>query len=197
MAICVFGGASPASASHHLELAYEVGQALARACETVIFGGGANGVMGALASGAVRSGGSVIGVLPKFLVDREPPHPEVSDIRVVDTMHARKAMMYELAEAFLVLPGGFGTLDEAMEVITWRQLCLHAKPIVFLAERPFWVGVEHTFHAMHTDGFLTDRDRSLTTFASTPSEAIASLTEARYSGARISVQTKRISNSEP
>ncbi|WP_126282978.1 TIGR00730 family Rossman fold protein [Burkholderia stagnalis] len=178
MAICVFGGASPTSASRHIKMAYQIGQELARAQKSVIFGGGANGMMGAVASGAVRSGGSVIGILPKFLFDREPPHPEVSDIRVVDSMHARKAMMYGLSEAFLVLPGGFGTLDEAIEVITWRQLSLHTKPIVFVGERLFWAGVEDTFNVMHADGFLTNRDRSLAMFVSTPTEAIVALVDA-------------------
>ncbi len=87
-------------------------------------------------------------------------------------------MMYGLSEAFLVLPGGFGTLDEAIEVITWRQLSLHTKPIVFVGERLFWAGVEDTFNVMHADGFLTNRDRSLAMFVSTPTEAIVALVDA-------------------
>lgn len=175
MTVCVFGGASPVAAQRHKDLAFSVGEGLARIGEAVVFGGGGQGIMGAAASGAVRAGGRVTGVLPRFLFDREPPHPEVDDMRVVADMHARKSMMYELSDAFLVLPGGFGTLEEAMEIMTWRQLALHSKPAVFLGDERFWAGVQATFDIMHADGFLSDADRALAHFSSSVEDALAAI----------------------
>lgn len=172
MNICIFGGASPAISAQYLELAAEAGAAIATAGHRMVFGGGARGVMGAAANGAVGAGGEVIGIVPQFLVDREPPHASVADIRVVQTMHERKAQMYDLSDAFIALPGGFGTLDESMEIITWRQLELHSKPVVFLGNHGFWSGVEQTFDLMRRSGFLSDADRTHAFFAATPKEAI-------------------------
>lgn len=177
MNICVFGGASPVAAACHLALADQVGQALATARQGVVFGGGHHGIMGAVATAALRHGALVIGVLPRVLFEREPPHPGVTDLRVVESMHERKALMYALSDGFLVLPGGFGTLDEAMEIMTWRQLALHAKPVVFIARDSFWDGLESTFNVMHADGFLSDRDRALAVFVATPEDALRVLTE--------------------
>ena len=94
MDICIFGGASPQTEQGFLDLGFETGQAIARAGHRLVFGGGANGMMGAAANGALSCGGSVTGILPRFLFDREPPHPGVTDMRVVETMHERKALMY-------------------------------------------------------------------------------------------------------
>lgn len=176
MRICVFCGAAPRVSKDNLDLARQVGGLLAASGATLVFGGGGLGMMGAVASGAVEAGGAVTGILPRFLFDREPPHPQVHDIRVVDTMHERKALMYELSDAFLTLPGGFGTLDETMEVMTWRQLSIHAKPVIFVSASHFWRGVEQTFDQMHADGFLSDADRALAAFATEPEQALALLT---------------------
>ncbi len=173
--VCVFCGASPKVADEFLNLALKTGRLLAPSTEHVVFGGGAWGMMGSLADGVTQAGGKVIGVLPKFLFEREPPHPDVSDIRVVDSMHDRKAIMYDLSDAFMVLPGGFGTMDETMEIITWRQLALHEKPVIFISHDNFWQGVRSTFNTMHQEGFLSDRDRSLVTFYESPDLAIRSL----------------------
>lgn len=177
MRTCVFCGASPETPSELRTLALETGGLLASASDYVVFGGGAQGMMGALADGVLQANGNIIGVLPRFLFDREPPHAGVMDMRVVDTMHERKAVMYDLVDSFMVLPGGFGTMDETMEVITWRQLSLHDKPVVFVSKNGFWNGLELTFNAMHENGFLSDRDRSLVSFFSLPEDAISSLAE--------------------
>ena len=132
MKVCVFCGASPLVKDELRQLAMATGQSIAERGWRLVFGGGAHGMMGAVASGALQAGGQVLGVLPRFLFDREPPHPGVGDIQVVDTMHERKARMYAASDAFLTLPGGFGTLDETLEIITWRQLALHDKPVVFV-----------------------------------------------------------------
>ena len=175
MKICVFCGASPQVSKSYLRYAYETGSLLASAAEYVVFGGGANGMMGALADGVVESDGRIIGILPRFLFDREPPHPEVYDIRVVDNMHERKAMMYDLSDSFLVLPGGYGTMDETMEVVTWRQLSLHDKPVVFIGQDDFWKGLESTFDTMHQHRFLSDRDRELVSFVRSTEDALDKL----------------------
>ena len=177
MRICVFCGASPNAPETYLELARQAGRYLASSTQHIVFGGGAWGMMGALADGVIEGDGKIIGVLPKFLFDREPPHPEVSDMRVVDSMHDRKAIMYDLSDAFMVLPGGFGTMDETMEVITWWQLSIHDKPVVFLSGDGFWDGLKMTFDAMHQNGFLSDRDRSLVSFYNSSIAAVSALNE--------------------
>lgn len=179
MHFCVFGGASPVASERHLELAIQVGRKIASVGGALVFGGGAAGVMGAVATATLQDGGQVIGVLPKFLTTREPPHAGVSDIRVVEGMHERKAIMYDLSDVFLVLPGGFGTLDEALEILTWKQLALHGKPVVFLGEKGFWDGIRNTFFNMHSDGLLSTIDLSQCRFAYSLEEAWRSLVEHR------------------
>lgn len=175
MRICVFCGASPQASDHQLDLARRTGRLLAGTGATLVFGGGGHGMMGAVADSAAEAGGEVIGILPRFLFDREPPHPRVRDLRVVDSMHERKSMMYALSDAFLTLPGGFGTLDETMEVMTWRQLSIHTKPVVFVGAGHFWGGLEQTFARMHGDGFLSDADRGLAAFCAEPEQAMEML----------------------
>lgn len=172
MKICLFGGASPNIEKTYYDFAYNVGKEIAKAGHLMVFGGGAKGIMGAAADGVVDQNGKVIGVLPNFLFTREPPHPNVSDIRVVETMHERKMQMYELADAFFVLPGGFGTFEEAMEVVTWRQLSIHDKPAIFIGIDGFWRGVKTNFDTMKDVGFLSERDYSLVCFTQSVNEAL-------------------------
>jgi uncharacterized protein (TIGR00730 family) len=126
--VCVFCGSNSGANSLYLHAARSVGEALARRGITVVFGGGRVGMMGALADSALAAGGRVVGVIPRSLVAREVGHNGVTELVVVDTMHQRKALMGDLSEGFLALPGGFGTLEELFEVITWSQLGIHAKP---------------------------------------------------------------------
>jgi uncharacterized protein (TIGR00730 family) len=104
----------------------------------LVYGGGHVGLMGAVADGALEAGGEVIGIIPQQLVERELAHPGVSDLRIVESLHERKALMAALADAFAALPGGFGTLDELMEQLTWSQLGLHSKPIGLLDVEDYW-----------------------------------------------------------
>lgn len=173
MNVCVFCGASPLVKEEFQLLGRATGRLLAQRGWRLVFGGGSQGMMGAVASGAVEAGGSVLGVLPRFLFEREPPHPGVAEMQIVETMHERKALMYEASHAFLTLPGGYGTLDETLEIITWRQLSLHDKPIVFVGGSSVWGGLEATFDGMHRNGFLTDRDRALVRFEDSPEAALA------------------------
>jgi hypothetical protein len=128
--VAVFCGASAGRDPRHGDAAEAMGRALAQAGIRVVYGGGRVGLMGRLADGALAEGGSVIGVIPTFLRERELAHPGVAEMIVTDSMHVRKAHMVALADAFISLPGGLGTLDETIEVITWRQLGLHDKPII-------------------------------------------------------------------
>lgn len=130
--VCVFCGSNGGADPAYLEAASEVGRGLAERGIRIVYGGGRVGLMGALADSARAAGGEVIGVMPQALVDREIGHTGIDDLRVVDTMHERKALMVELADAFVALPGGIGTLEELFEVYTWAQLGIHAKPLALL-----------------------------------------------------------------
>lgn len=130
--ICVFCGSNPGASPIYAEAARTLGATLAGRGLGLVYGGGKVGLMGAVADGALAAGGEAIGVIPHALVAREVSHQGLTDLRVVDSMHERKALMAELADGFIVLPGGIGTLEEFFEVWTWAQLGLHAKPIGLL-----------------------------------------------------------------
>jgi len=127
--ICVFCGSSRGEDPRHAEAAASLGRLLASRGLGLVFGGGGVGLMGVLADHALAGGGSVTGVIPHGLAARELAHRGVADMRVVPTMHARKALMASLADAFVALPGGLGTLDELFEIATWSQLGIHRKPV--------------------------------------------------------------------
>ncbi len=145
-AVAVFCGASPGHALVFREAAVALGAALAQAGLRLIYGGGHVGLMGAVADAAVAAGGSVIGVIPDFLMRREVAHVGVDELIVTDSMHSRKRRMFDLADVFVSFPGGLGTLDETFEILTWRQLKLHDKPIVICdiagSARPMLAAIE-------------------------------------------------------
>jgi len=130
--ICVFCGASPGARPAYREATTELARLLVADGIGVVYGGGGVGLMGALADAVRADGGEVIGVIPRALVEREIAHRDVSDLRVVGSMHERKALMADLSDAFIALPGGIGTLEELFEVYTWAQLGLHRKPLGLL-----------------------------------------------------------------
>ena len=130
--IAVFCGASSGKDPAFTEGARALGKLLAERRLELVYGGSSLGLMGAVSNAVIESGGSVIGVIPDFFIKREEAHTGLSDLRVVKTMHERKALMAELADGFIALPGGIGTLDELFEIATWAQLGLHRKPIGFL-----------------------------------------------------------------
>ena len=136
--LCVYCGSSNAVAPRHLAAAAELGRLAAGRGIEIVFGGGHVGLMGALADGALVAGGRVTGVIPGHLEAREVGHRGVTELIVVDSMHTRKRRMFEIADAFCALPGGLGTLDETFEIITWKQLGLHDKPIVLVNVEGFW-----------------------------------------------------------
>jgi uncharacterized protein (TIGR00730 family) len=136
--ICVFCGASPGRDARYAAAARAVGEDLARRGIGVVYGGGRVGLMGALADAALAVGGEVTGVIPRGLVERELAHQGLTELRIVGTLHERKAVMAELADAFIALPGGLGTLEELAEVTSWAQLGLHVKPIGLLDVADYW-----------------------------------------------------------
>ncbi len=137
-ALCVYCGSSNAVAPQHLAAAAGLGRLAAGRGIEIVFGGGRAGLMGALANGALDAGGRVTGIIPEHLRDLEVHHNGVSEMVVVDSMHTRKRRMFELSDAFCALPGGLGTLDETFEIITWKQLGLHDKPVVLVNVDGFW-----------------------------------------------------------
>ena len=126
--LCVFSGSNPGRSPGYVKSAVRLGETLAAAGIGIVYGGASVGLMGALADAALARGGEVIGVIPRGLFEREVAHTGLKDLRVVDSMHQRKALMAELADGFIALPGGIGTLEELFEVWTWAQLGIHRKP---------------------------------------------------------------------
>ena len=137
-ALCVYCGSSNNVAPRHLEAAAELGRLAAGRGIGIVFGGGRVGLMGALADGALDAGGRVTGVIPQHLQDLEVGHDGISEMIVVDSMHTRKRRMFEISDAFCALPGGLGTLDETFEIVTWKQLGLHDRPVVLVNVDGFW-----------------------------------------------------------
>jgi uncharacterized protein (TIGR00730 family) len=159
--ICVFCGASPGRDPAYVELATAVGTGLARRGIRVIYGGGRLGLMGALADAALAAGGQVIGVIPRGLVGRELAHPGVTELRIVESLHERKAQMAELADGFIALPGGLGTLEELAEVASWAQLELHDKPIGLLGFAGYWDALLAWLDRAAAEGFISSEHRRL------------------------------------
>lgn len=171
-------GTTPA----HEALAVELGRSLADAGIGMVYGGAHVGLMGVVADAALAGGGEVIGVIPHGLVDREIAHTGLSDLIVVDDMHTRKRRMYDLADGFCALPGGYGTLDEVFEATTWTQLGLHAdaqrKPVVLLDGDGFWAPLVDFLDQAVTAGFVRAANRAIIASAADPAEAVATLRRA-------------------
>lgn len=161
-------GSDPAFAAE----AARLGTAIARAGLGMVYGGASVGLMGAVADAALAGGAEVIGVLPELLRDAEIAHPGLTRLEVVATMHARKARMVELADAFLMLPGGYGTLDEMMEVLTWRHLRLHSKPCILINTAGYWNGLLEFLDTAAGRGFLKAESRGLIEVARDALEAV-------------------------
>jgi len=136
--VCVFCGSSPGFDPAYVQAARAMGTTLGRRGLSLVYGGASVGLMGAMADAALAAGAHVTGVIPSSMVTREIAHPSLHDLRVVATMHERKALMADLADAFVALPGGIGTLDETFEILTWAQLGLHGKPLGFLNVSGFY-----------------------------------------------------------
>jgi uncharacterized protein (TIGR00730 family) len=159
--VCVFCGSSPGSDPAYLAAARETGRALARRGLRLVYGGGSVGLMGAVADAALEAGGEVTGVIPRALQLRELAHSRLTTLHVVGSMHERKARMAALAEGFLALPGGMGTLEELAEILTWAQLGLHARPVGVLDVAGYFAPLVGFFDRATSEGFLRPEHRRL------------------------------------
>ena len=159
--ICVFCASNPGHNPVYLALARSLGVLMAQRKHTVVFGGGRVGLMGALADGALGAGGEVIGVMPHALVQREAAHRALTQLHIVDTMHERKAMLAELSDGFIAMPGGIGTLEELFETWTWGHLGVHAKPIALLDVADYWKSLVMFLDHMGEEGFMRPNTREL------------------------------------
>lgn len=177
--LAVYCGSSPGNDARYVRLAHDAGALLARRGIRLVYGGGGVGMMGAVADGALSEGGAVTGVIPTFLNTRELKHPGVADMRVVTTMHERKMLMVDLAEGFIALPGGFGTLDELFEVLTWSQLDIHSSPMGVLNVDGYYDGVLICLDGMVDRGFLRAEDRARLVSADTMEALLAAMEEWR------------------
>ena len=158
-AICVYCGSNAGARPAYADAARALGTRIAKEGAALVYGGGNVGLMGIAADAALRAGGEVIGVIPQQLVDWEVAHRGVTRLDVVDSMHLRKARMFDLSDAFVALPGGFGTLDEMFEMLTWRQLGLGHKPCAFLDVNGFWQPLMAMLDTMVRERFLHQDQR--------------------------------------
>ena len=172
--ICVYCGASDAVDPRYIQLAERLGRELAKRDIRLVYGGGGVGLMGACARSAHEAAGEVLGIMPKFLLQKERIFTDVEH-RIVDDMHTRKMMMFEEADAFIVLPGGIGTLEEAVEILSWARLGLHAKPMAFLDEDGFWTPFFELMGHIIDGKFTPESFRDMLVHCATPDEAIDAL----------------------
>lgn len=171
-AIAVFCGSSIGASAAYKEGAIALGKELAKRKITLVYGGSSIGIMGVIADTVLEEGGSVIGVMPNFLHEREISHPNLTDLIVVDSMHERKAKMADLVEGFIVLPGGPGTLDEFFEIFTWAQIGLHNKPCGLLNIDNYYEPLISLFDHMISQQFLHEKYRSMLLINDNPSNLI-------------------------
>src|SRR3990172_1852809 len=173
--VCVFCGSRNGTRDQYVAAARRTGEALARRGIGLVYGGGGIGLMGVLADAAVSAGGDVIGVIPKALMAREVAHRGLPDLRVVASMHERKALMAELADAFVALPGGFGTLEEFCEALTWAQLGIHRKPCGLLNVEGFFDPLLSLFDHAVRERFVSPDHRSLVVVEEDPERLLDAL----------------------
>jgi uncharacterized protein (TIGR00730 family) len=158
---CVFCGSSPGNDPRFVEDATALGTALARSGHELVYGGGRTGLMGAVADAVMAAGGRVIGIIPQHLEDREVAHRGISDLRVVGSMHERKALMADLSGGFIALPGGFGTFEEFCEVVTWVQLGIQRKPCVLANLGGYYDPLVEQFDSGRDSGFISPVNREI------------------------------------
>jgi uncharacterized protein (TIGR00730 family) len=173
--VCVYAGSSAGAKPQYADAARALARVLCARRRGIVFGGSRAGLMGALADEALARGGEVIGVIPRYLVEREVAHRSLTDLHVVATMHERKALMAELADAFVALPGGIGTLEELVEMLTWAQLGLHAKPIGIVNVDGYYDNLLAFLQHAVGEGFLSPATRERLVVESDPAALLDEL----------------------
>ena len=155
--VCVYCGSSPGRGDVYMKAGHVLGRSIAEAGLRLVYGGGTKGIMGAVADSAMRAGGKVTGIIPRFLVNREATEPalvKLDELVVTENMHQRTHTMFEKSDAFVALPGGIGTVEEIVEIMTWAQLGHHRKPIVFVNVQGFWDPMMNLLDHMRAEGFV-------------------------------------------
>lgn len=173
--ICVYCGAAARAGDVFKQAATAMGKLIAKEKMTLIYGGGSTGLMGLVADSALTDGAKVIGIIPEHIRVREVDHTGLTELHVVETMHERKQMMVDLADAFIILPGGLGTLDEFFEIMTWRQLGLHSKPILLVNINGYWDGLVQLIRGMIDNGFVRQNDLDMLLVVDHVDDAIPAL----------------------
>lgn len=177
--VCVFAGSSPGADPRYAQAAAALGTLLAHRGIGVVYGGGSVGLMGVIADAALAAGGEVMGVLPQALDRREIAHPGLTELRIVESMHERKAVMAELSDAFIALPGGLGTFEEVLEVATWTQLGIHEKPVGLLSVAGFYDDLAHVLDHAVRERFLRPEHRQLLLSDDDPADLLKRLEQWR------------------
>ena len=173
--LCVFCGSSTPSDPRYRQAGVELAEAIADRGIDLVYGGGRVGLMGVIADAALAKGARVIGVIPVGLFSREVGHTGLTELHEVRSMHERKQLMYDLADGFVALPGGLGTLEELAEVATWTQLGLHAKPVVLLDVDDYWKPLVQQLDRMVEVGLMNERNRAIIRLTHSPAEALETL----------------------
>jgi uncharacterized protein (TIGR00730 family) len=176
--VCVYCGSRPGNDARYAEVAREVGHWIGSRGGQLVYGGGRSGLMGIVADSALAAGGTVVGIIPQALVDRELAHKGCQELLVVETMHERKRLMAERADAFVALPGGIGTFEEFFEVWTWRQLGYHDKPVGLLNTGGYYDGLVRFLESTVTHGFLADWQMDLIRVDSAADRLLPALVQA-------------------
>lgn len=173
--LCVFCGASPGNKVIYKDAATSFGTELGRYGIRLIYGGGKSGLMGCVADGVLKAGGEVTGIIPNYLNNRELGHTRLTNLEIVNGMHERKQRMFDLADGIVALPGGVGTLEEVLEIITWKQLGMHNKPIILLNSSGYWDHLNDLILNAIAHGFAAPITKDLYEMVANPSEIIPTL----------------------
>jgi uncharacterized protein (TIGR00730 family) len=190
--VCVFCGSADGVRPEYGAIARELGRRIVESGYGLIYGGASVGLMGAIADAALAMGGEVVGVIPDVIMDREIGHQGLTELHVVRTMHERKALMAERGDAFVALPGGYGTMDEFIEIVTWAQLKIHAKPCVLVNVNGYYDALLRLFDAAVSEGFIKQENRSLVQVARSAAEAMGIIEREWRPGAEIPAHDKRL-----
>jgi len=177
--VCVFCGSSPGADPTFIGGAQALGRAIAGSGRVLVYGGASVGLMGALADAVLRAGGDAIGVIPQALVDREVAHKGLTELHIVTSMHERKTLMAELADAFIAMPGGLGTLEELFEVWTWAQLGLHQKPLGIFGPQEFFRPLFQFLDSLVSQKFLRAEHRDMIAVGENPLALLERLAQSR------------------
>lgn len=183
--IAVFCGSKAGANPAHGEAAARFGRNLAAAGIRLVYGGGRIGLMGIVADAVMAAGGAVTGVIPRFISEFEIAHHNISELMEVESMHERKNKMFEASDAFVILPGGLGTLDEAMEIITWKQLQLHSKPIIVANLDNYWASWERVIEDVIAGEFAHPTARDLFSVVTDVDDILAAIAEAPEPGIEV------------